>query len=74
LKLLVEHGVFEKPNEKTKRWDDPCKDCDQKMFRLYSVLYPLLWLVSRLDGLMPWASGYMLVARAIRTDEQPPRR
>jgi len=41
-----------------------------KMFRAYSVIYPLVWLVSRLDALIPWSSGYMLVVRAIRRDDR----
>ncbi len=39
-----------------------------KAFRLYSVIFPVVWLVTRLDGLIPWADGYMLVARARRVD------
>jgi SAM-dependent methyltransferase len=33
------------------------------LFRAYAVVYPALWLFSRLDALVP-ASGYMLLARA----------
>jgi SAM-dependent methyltransferase len=36
------------------------------LFRAYSVVYPALWAVSRLDRLLPWSSGYMLIAAAIR--------
>ncbi len=32
-----------------------------KAFRSYSLIYPLVWAVSRLDALVP-ASGYMLIA------------
>ena len=39
-----------------------------RLFRAYSAVYPLMWAVSRLDGLIPWASGYMLIARATRDD------
>lgn len=39
----------------------------QKMFRLYSVIYPLIWLVSRLDALLFFRSGYMLIATASST-------
>jgi 2-polyprenyl-3-methyl-5-hydroxy-6-metoxy-1,4-benzoquinol methylase len=39
----------------------------RKLFRAYSVVYPFVWAVSRLDGLVPFASGYMLVAVARRT-------
>jgi ubiquinone/menaquinone biosynthesis C-methylase UbiE len=37
-----------------------------KAFRVYSAIYPLVWAVSRLDGLLPGVSGYMLLARARR--------
>jgi SAM-dependent methyltransferase len=33
----------------------------EKTFRAYSVVYPFVWAVSRLDALVP-ASGYMLIA------------
>lgn len=39
----------------------------QNMFRLYSVIYPLIWLVSRLDALLFFRSGYMLIATASST-------
>jgi 2-polyprenyl-3-methyl-5-hydroxy-6-metoxy-1,4-benzoquinol methylase len=38
----------------------------RKLFRLYSLLYPFVWAVTRLDALVP-ASGYMLIAAARRT-------
>jgi SAM-dependent methyltransferase len=38
----------------------------RRMFAFYSLLYPFVWLFSRLDLLIPWASGYMLIARASR--------
>jgi hypothetical protein len=38
----------------------------RKLFLAYSVVYPFVWAISRLDGLLPWASGYMLIARATR--------
>ncbi|HEY6554542.1 MAG TPA: methyltransferase domain-containing protein [Vicinamibacteria bacterium] len=37
----------------------------RKMFLIYSLVYPVVWAVSRLDALVP-ASGYMLIARARR--------
>jgi len=46
----------------------------KRMFRAYSAIFPLVWLVSRFDALIPWASGYMLVARATRTNERQPQR
>ncbi|HEY5908389.1 MAG TPA: hypothetical protein VIZ31_10110, partial [Vicinamibacteria bacterium] len=39
----------------------------RKLFRLYSLVYPLVWAVTRLDALVP-ASGYMLVASARRRE------
>src|SRR5262249_47003994 len=44
----------------------------RKAFRVYSILYPFAWLVSCLDHLIPWASGYMLVARARRRPATSP--
>jgi hypothetical protein len=41
----------------------------RRLFLAYSAIYPFVWLVSRLDALVP-ASGYMLIARATR---QAPR-
>jgi SAM-dependent methyltransferase len=35
-------------------------------FRAYSLVYPVVWAVSRLDALIPWASGYMLIGAATR--------
>ena len=40
---------------------------NQKLFRLYSLVYPLVWAITRLDALVP-ASGYMLIAAARRRD------
>ena len=40
----------------------------RKAFRAYSLLYPAVWLISRLDGLIPSVKGYMLVAALIRRD------
>ena len=38
----------------------------RKAFRAYSLVYPLAWGFSRLDALVPWTTGYMLVASATR--------
>jgi 2-polyprenyl-3-methyl-5-hydroxy-6-metoxy-1,4-benzoquinol methylase len=38
---------------------------NRKALRLYSLAYPFLWAITRLDALCP-ASGYMLIARARR--------
>jgi SAM-dependent methyltransferase len=37
----------------------------RRLFRAYGMVYPAVWLVSRLDALVP-ASGYMLIATARR--------
>lgn len=36
------------------------------LFRAYSVAYPAIWAVSKLDLLVPLTSGYMLIASASR--------
>lgn len=36
----------------------------QKMFKLYALIYPVVWFVSKLDLLIPFTSGYMLIVRA----------
>jgi SAM-dependent methyltransferase len=38
----------------------------RRLFRAYSIVYPLVWMVSRLDALLPASSGYMLIASAVR--------
>lgn len=38
----------------------------RKLFLVYRVIYPVMWLMSRLDRLLEWRSGYMLIARARR--------
>jgi SAM-dependent methyltransferase len=37
---------------------------NRKQFRLLSALYPVLWLVSRMDRLLFLQEGYMLIVRA----------
>jgi SAM-dependent methyltransferase len=37
----------------------------RRLLRTYSLVYPLIWALTRLDALVP-ASGYMLIARARR--------
>jgi SAM-dependent methyltransferase len=39
----------------------------RKAFRMYGLVYPFVWAVSRLDALVP-ASGYMLIASARRVE------
>jgi SAM-dependent methyltransferase len=36
----------------------------RKQFRLLSMLYPALWVVARMDALLPLQSGYKLIIRA----------
>ena len=36
----------------------------RKVFLAYSFMYPVVWMLSRLDGLLFHASGYMLIAKA----------
>ena len=37
-----------------------------RLFRAYSLVYPFVASVAALDALIPWASGYMLIATAER--------
>ncbi len=37
---------------------------NQSMFKVYSLIYPLVWLFSKLDHLLFAASGYMLIVKA----------
>jgi SAM-dependent methyltransferase len=43
----------------------------RKLFRAYSAIYPLVWLLCRLDALLP-AAGYMRVARLRRAQAPAP--
>ena len=36
----------------------------RKMFKMYSAIYPIVWLFSRLDNLLFWCSGYMMIVKA----------
>ncbi len=36
----------------------------EKSFKLYAMIYPVCWLWSKLDALVPWTRGYMLALRA----------
>jgi SAM-dependent methyltransferase len=36
----------------------------RKMFKIYSLIYPLLWFFGKLDQLLSWRSGYMLIVKA----------
>lgn len=44
----------------------------QKMFGIYSLIYPVIWLFSKLDTLLVGVSGYMLIAKA-KIDKEPTR-
>ncbi len=35
-----------------------------RLFRLYSLIYPVVWCVSKLDHLLFFTNGYMLIVRA----------
>lgn len=36
----------------------------QKTFKAYSAIYPIFWIISKLDTLLFWRSGYMLIVKA----------
>jgi len=36
----------------------------QSAFKLYSLIYPVVWLISKLDALLFFADGYMLIVKA----------
>lgn len=46
---------------------------NRKVFRFYSLTYPLLWAIAKLDGLLFWTSGYMLIAKAVVNKTCPER-
>ena len=37
---------------------------NQKKFKLFSLIYPFVWLLSKLDGLLFFTSGYSLIVHA----------
>jgi len=41
----------------------------QNIFKIYSLIYPLVWILAKLDILLLWCSGYMLIAKA-RTNKR----
>ena len=41
----------------------------QSMFRMYGLIYPIVWFFSKLDHLLCFNSGYMLIARATNNKE-----
>lgn len=42
----------------------------QKLFKAYSAIYPIFWVMSKLDTLLFWRSGYMLIVKA-KINKQP---
>jgi SAM-dependent methyltransferase len=45
---------------------------NQKMFRAYSLIYPIVWFFAKLDSLLVFSSGYMLIVTA-RVNKDPQR-
>ena len=43
---------------------------NKSMFRLYSLIYPVVWVFSQLDALVP-TSGYMLILKAQKIASAP---
>lgn len=39
----------------------------KNMLKLYSLIYPVFWIFAKLDSLLFWRSGYMLIAKAKTT-------
>ena len=39
----------------------------KKSYRVYSLIYPVYWLISRLDALLPFSEGYVVVVAGRRT-------
>jgi hypothetical protein len=40
----------------------------RKMFRMYALVYPVVWMFAQLDRLLFWSSGYMLLVKGKRTN------
>jgi len=41
----------------------------EKMYKIYSLIYPIYWLISRLDGLLFFTEGYVVVVEGRRSSE-----
>ena len=41
---------------------------NQKKFKLFSLIYPFVWLLSKLDNLLFFTSGYSLIVKAKKTN------
>jgi len=39
----------------------------EKTYKLYSLIYPVYWLISRLDGLLAFTEGYVVVVEGRRS-------
>jgi SAM-dependent methyltransferase len=39
-------------------------------FKLYSIIYPIVWLISKLDYLLFFRSGYMLITKALVNEKE----
>jgi SAM-dependent methyltransferase len=44
-------------------------EANPSMFQLYTLIYPVVWLLAKLDRLLFFRSGYMLIARASASDQ-----
>lgn len=44
---------------------------NEKVFRLYSLIYPVVWFFAQLDRLLFFSSGYMLIARTQSKKDSP---
>jgi SAM-dependent methyltransferase len=43
----------------------------ERLFRAYSVIYPVVWCLSKLDRLLWWQPGYVLIVKAKVEKRQP---
>lgn len=41
----------------------------QKMFKVYSLIYPIFWVFAKLDTLLFWRSGYMLIVKVVSSKQ-----
>jgi len=59
-------------NKKSKKGvliDEDAFRKNKKTFKLYSLIYPIIWLVSRLDYLLFFLKGYKLILKAKRMEK-----
>ncbi|MGH7273773.1 MAG: hypothetical protein ACREIQ_04880, partial [Nitrospiria bacterium] len=42
----------------------------KKTFRAYSVIYPIVYMLTKLDTLLFWCSGYTLIVRSTTNKKQ----